>query len=284
VPPALASLAWQPHADVWLLVVALVGGYLYALSAWGPKHRPGRAPATRNQRRCFLAGAALLWIGADWPIHTLAEGYLYSVHMAQHMLFQLIATPLLILGVPAWLWRVLFRPRPMTALMRTISQPLPAIAIVGAFTAFMHWPTVVDTVAASGALHLLAHIALVFFSFVLWWPVLSPLPEFPHLSYPGRMAYLFAHSILPTVPASFLTFAREPLYAAYAETPRLSQWLDPIADLHLAGLLMKIVGGLFLWGVIAALFFRWHTEEESGEPDLLYWRDLEDDFESSTAV
>jgi putative membrane protein len=276
-----ADLAWTPHADVWLLIVALVGGYLYALSAWAPPHRRGRRAATRSQRWCFFAGIAVLWIGADWPIHPLAEGYLYSVHMVQHMLFQLIAAPLLILGVPAWLWRRLFAPAPIAALVRVITQPLPAIAVVGGFTAFMHWPTVVDAVASNGGLHFLAHIALIFFSFIMWWPVLSPLPEYPHLSYLGRLAYLFAHSILPTVPASFLTFAQEPLYAAYADSPRLLSWLGPVDDLHLAGLIMKIIGGLFIWGVMAVLFFRWHAEEESGAPDFLYWRDLEDDLEAT---
>jgi putative membrane protein len=277
-----ASLAWTPHADVWLLVTALVGGYLYALSAWGAKARPGRRPATRGQRLCFFAGAAVLWIAADWPIHPLAEGYLYSVHMVQHLLFQLVAAPLLILGVPAWLWRRLFAPRPVAAFVRMITQPLPAIAAVGGFTAFMHWPTVVNTVAQGGLLHLGAHIALIFFSFIMWWPVLSPLPELPHLSYLGRLAYLFAHSILPTVPASFLTFAREPLYSAYAQVPQLVSWIDPVTDLHLAGLIMKIIGGLYIWAVMAILFFRWHAEDETGAPDFLYWRDLEDDLEAST--
>jgi putative membrane protein len=276
------ALAWTPHADVWLLVVALVGGYLYALSAWGPIHRPGRRPATRGQRMCFLAGAAILWIGADWPIHPVAEGYLYSVHMVQHLLFQLVAAPLLMLGIPAWLWRRLLSPAPLTALVQTISQPLAAIVTVGAFTAFLHWPVVVNAIAASGALHLLAHIALIFFSFIMWWPVLSPLPELPHLSYPGRLVYLFAHSILPTVPASFLTFAREPIYTAYAEAPRLVGWLGPVDDLHLAGLIMKLGGGLFLWAVMAVLFFRWSTESETGAPDYLYWRDLGDDLEHAT--
>jgi putative membrane protein len=279
---ATSPLAWTPHPDVWLLVLALTGGYLYALASWGPRHRPGVRPATRSQRACFLAGVAVLWLGADWPLHPLAEDYLYSVHMVQHLLFQLVAAPLLILGVPAWLWRVLFRPAPLAALMRVISQPLPAIALVGGFTALMHWPAVVDTVTSAGALHLLAHMALMFFAFVMWWPVLSPLPEYPHLSYPGRMGYLFAHSVLPTVPASFLTFADGPLYRTYAEAPRILSWLSALQDQQVAGLIMKLVGGLFLWAVIGILFFRWQSEEDSGAPDVLYWRDLEGDFEAST--
>jgi len=92
------------------------------------------------------------------------------------------------------------------------------------------------------------------------------------------MAYLVAHSIVPTVPASFLTFATAPIYTSYVEAPRLVAWLSPVADQQIAGLLMKIGGGLVIWAVIAVLFFRWQHEEEHGGPDLLYWRDLEPDL------
>ena len=276
------TLAWQPQQDVWLLLVVVVGGYFYALSAWGPRQPRRRGAATRGQLTCFLAGAAGMWGGADWPIHPVGENYLYSVHMVQHLMFQLVAAPLMILGVPAWLWRRLLAPRPVTALMRIVTRPLNALLLVGTYTAILHVPSVVDAVVTNGWLHLAAHVSLFAMSLVMWWPVLSPLPELPHLSYPGRMAYLFGHSILPTVPASFLVFTQEPLYSAYANAPTVVSWLDPLADLHLAGLIMKIGGGLFLWGVIAALFFRWHTEEESGAPDLLYWRDLEGELEAST--
>jgi putative membrane protein len=280
--PADASLAWSPHPDVWLLIVGLTGGYLYALAAWGPKARPGRPPATRGQRRCFFLGILALWIGADWPVHTVAEQYLYSVHMVQHLIFQLVAAPLLLLGMPSWLLRKLLAPRLLHRVVGAVTKPIPALVLVGSFTAFMHLPTVVDTVATSGLLHLGAHIALMVFSFIMWWPVLSPLPELPHLSYPGRMGYLFAHSILPTVPASFLTFAHTPLYSAYLDAPRLISWLDPAEDLQVAGLIMKIGGGLLIWGVIAVLFFRWSHEETSGGPDYLYWRDVEGDLDAQS--
>lgn len=263
------------HPDVWLLVVALYGGYLYALAGWGPTSAPGRRAATRGQVICFTLGVAALWLAADWPVHDLAEQSLYSVHMAQHLVFQLIAPPLLILGTPSWLLRRLLRPRPVFLAVRTLTRPLTALLVVNAFVAVSHTPQFVDATVSNGLVHLVAHIAVVGFALVMWWPVLSPLPELPHLSYPGRMAYLFAHSIVPTVPASFLTFTSEPLYRAYVEAPRIVSILDPLADQQLAGLLMKILGGFLLWGVIAVLFFRWHAEEESGGPDVLYWRDLE---------
>ncbi len=271
-------LRYQPHPDVWLLVVAVYGGYLYALSAWGPRFAPGRRAATRSQITCFTLGTAAIWLAADFPIHDLAENYLYSVHMAQHMVFQFIGPPLLILGMPGWLLRRLLSPPPVKATVRFITRPLAALAIVNGLVAFQHTPLFVNTTVTNGALHLLAHVTVVAFGFIMWWPVLSPLPELPHISYPGRLMYLFAHSIVPTVPASFLTFTTTALYSTYASFPRIVDVLDPVADQQLAGLIMKLVGGIFLWIVMAVLFFRWHHEEETGGPDVLYWRDLEHDL------
>jgi putative membrane protein len=274
-------IPWQAHPDVWLLIVALAGGYLYALSAWGPRATPGRKAATRNQKILFFAGVGVLWVGADWPVHDVAEGYLYSVHMAQHMLFLYIAAPLLILGTPGWLFRRLLAPAPVFRAVRAMTRPLVALLAVNGYIVFTHWPAVVDASVRNGLLHFVLHVALVGLALIMWWPVLSPLPELPHLSYPGSMTYLFAHSIVPTVPASFLTFSHGALFDAYAAAPRLAGWLTAVQDQQIAGLLMKIGGGLLLWGVIAVLFFRWAMEDTTGGPDALYWRDIAADVEDA---
>ena len=64
------------HPDVWLLFGSIVAAYLIAarrhLGATG-EPTPGRKQAL------FLAGMGVLWGGADWPVHDLAEGYLYLI-------------------------------------------------------------------------------------------------------------------------------------------------------------------------------------------------------------
>jgi putative membrane protein len=108
----------------------------------------------------------------------------------------------------------------------------------------------------------------------MWWPVMSPLPEMPALPAPGQMLYLFLQSLAPTVPASFLTFGSTPLYPVYASFPRI--WgIDALTDQLIAGLTMKLAGGLILWGFIAAIFFRWFAQEQRDGWDALQWRRFE---------
>ncbi len=271
------DLSWQPHADAWLLVVVLLGAYLYALSAWGPRYAPGRPPVTTRQRWYFFCGVGAIWVASDWPMHQLADT-LFSVHMSQHLIYSLVAAPLLILGTPSWLLRRLLHPRPVAAVWRALTKPLPALLIFNAWVAGYHFPPLVDLSVSNDAFHVGVHAVWIAVSLLMWWPVLSPLPEFPHFSYPARMAYLFGQSIVPTLPASFLTFGQGLLYRSYALGPA-GYGIDPLTDQQVAGLLMKIGGGFFIWIVIGALWFRWSSEDEHGGPDVLYWRDLEQDLE-----
>ena len=126
----------------------------------------------------------------------------------------------------------------------------------------------------SEAIHLALHVAIVASGLVMWWPVMSPLPEMPSLSPPGQMLYLFLQSLAPTIPASFLTFGHAPLYDVYATFPRI--WgMSALTDQLIAGLIMKLVGGLLLWGVIAVIFFRWFEQEQRDGLDRSAYHDVQ---------
>lgn len=274
-----AGLSWQPHPDVWLLIAALVGGYIVALRQ-RRREAPGTRPVTTSHVVCFALGIGALWVFVDWPVDALALRLL-SVHMVQHLVLSLVVPPLLILGLPGWLLRRLLRPAAVFALARLVTRPIPALLIFNTWVIVYHWPAVLDASVESDLVHVITHAVWVVAGLIMWWPVLSPLPELPHMSYLSRMVYLFAQSIVPTVPASFLTFSGVSLYASYAGGPEL--WglsaMSAVTDQQIAGLLMKIGGGLLLWGVILALFLRWYAEEQSGGPDPLYWRDVRDEVE-----
>jgi putative membrane protein len=268
-------LGWHPHLDIWALVAALLGGYFLAVRTLGPRFGPPFEPAaTRRQKQLFVSGVLCLWFALDWPMHELAEAYLFSAHMVQHILLMLVAPPLLIGGMPPWLLRRIVGRGARLEMIRRITRPLPALVIFNGMIAFIHWPAVVEAMSRSEPVHVAVHGLVVGASINMWLPVLSPLLEIPQLSYPGRMFYLFLTSIVPTVPASFLTFASEPFYRGYAEATRILA-LSPLDDLRIAGLIMKLGGGLILWGFIAVLFFRWYALEQTEGIDVLAWRDVD---------
>ncbi len=267
---------WHAHPDVWLILGGVWLAYIIAV-----RRHAAAAPHERTDvgRRAtfFTVGMLTLWVAADYPIHDLAEGYLYSVHMVQHLLFSLAAAPLLVVGLPAWMMRSVLRPRPVAAAFAFLTRPLVALIVFNGVLLFTHWPDVVNASVSSEALHLTLHVLIVGSSVVMWWPVLSPLPESPPLAPPGQMLYLFLQSLAPTIPASFLTFGHTVLYVRYATFSRI--WgISALTDQLIAGLIMKLVGGAILWAFIAAIFFKWHAREEREGWDALKWHGIERDI------
>ena len=182
-----------------------------------------------------------------------------SAMTAHRAVFPSVASQLLkagVAGVVAMTYSVY-----VSAAVRFMARFLPALLIFNVVLVFSHWPLIVDAGLRSGWVHFGLHTLLFLSSLVVWLPIVSPLPEIPRLQPVLRMMYLFAWSVVPTVPASFLTFGSSPLYKFYEHVPHL--WsLSTLQDQQLAGLIMKLGAGLLLWMLIAVVFFRWAAEEE----------------------
>ena len=73
---------------------------------------------------------------------------------------------------------------------------------------------------------------------------------------PAQMLYLFVTSIVPTVPGAWLTFADGAVYQVY-DIPQRLWGISVTSDQQVAGLIMKLVGGTYLWVLIAGIFFTW---------------------------
>ena len=271
----VAFPAWAPHPEVWLLVGALAAGYALAIKRLGPRLAPtGSAVVTRFQIATFSGGLFAMWVASDWPIHDLGERYFFWVHMVQHMTYAIIAAPLLLMGTPTWLARWLLSPRWLLHTVRYLSRLIPATIVFNLVIIVTHIPVVVDAALHHALLHFAMHALIVVSSLIVWMPLLSPLPEVPRLQPLARMLFLFLQSVVPTVPASFLTFGDHPLYKFYETVPRL--WgLSALDDMRFAGLIMKILVGFSLWITITIIFFRWYNAEQTGSPARRVSRDLD---------
>ncbi len=265
----MVLLRWHADPVVVLGLCALVFAYLSGVR----RVRARGGTVDQGRLRWFWGSVAVFVVALCSPVATVSEER-FSVHMVQHLLLSLVGPPLVLMGIPGWLFRAVIRPRPVFAVLRALARPIPALLLFNGYIAFSHWPPVVQLQVSSEPAHFLLHSVLVGTALLMWMPVLSPVAEIPRLRYPGQMLYLFAQSIVPTVPASFLTFADAPLYPFYATAAPLAG-VDAVLDQRIAGLIMKLLGGLILWTAIAVLFFKWHAEEEATGSDAPVWEDVE---------
>lgn len=254
---------FQPHPEVWVLIVGLVGLYTYALRGLGPRVvGAGQPVATAANKRWFALGLVLLWIASDWPMHDVAEEYLYSVHMLQHMIITFFVPPAMLLATPEWLARIVIGDGPVGRAFLKLARPIPAAIVFNAIQLTTHWTGIVNASVDNGLLHYALHTGVVVTALAMWMPVVSPLPEY-RVSAPAKCIHLFLTSIVPTIPAAWLALAEGVVYESYDKPARLFG-LSVTSDQQLAGLIMKLGGGFFLWFIIIVTFFRWSSTQDRG--------------------
>tara|TARA_B100001540_G_scaffold102305_1_gene92242 strand:- start:4380 stop:5228 length:849 start_codon:yes stop_codon:yes gene_type:complete len=253
---------WQPHPEVWLLVLAVIFFGFWAKRI-GPKVLPAGTPiATTPQKICFVVAVLLLYLAADWPVHDIAEEHLYFVHMIQHVVITLIVPPLFLLALPSWLARLIILEGGYgSKIIRRLSHPITAALIFNGLSALTHWTSVVQWSYESGIFHYFVHLALFISGLLMWMPVVSPLKEL-RISPPAQMLYLFLISVIPTIPSAWLTFAEGTVYRHYDDG--FEMWgISVVTDQQAAGAIMKIIGGFYLWGIILVKFFRYTSKIRS---------------------
>ncbi|HEX2779683.1 MAG TPA: cytochrome c oxidase assembly protein, partial [Gemmatimonadaceae bacterium] len=216
----------------------------------------GGPPPTRAERARFVTALVAIFLSLNGPLHDLSDSFLFSAHMVQHLVLTLVVPPLLITGTPASLFRQGLRSRGVAAVARVVTRPLLAFAIFNVVLTAWHFPVAYNLAVAYHPVHIAQHLMFMVAATLMWWPLLSPLPELPRLSYPLQLLYCFLLTIPMSLVAISITYADQMLYPAYASAPRL--WgISPMQDQLLGGLIMWIPGGLFFLGVMAVIFFKW---------------------------
>ena len=255
------------HPEVIGLVLCLIVAYVYMVRVIGPVAvRAGEQAVTKRQVGCFVAAMTMLFVASYWPIHDLGEQYLYSAHMLQHMMLSYFLPPLALLATPEWLFRTLIGDGRVYRAMRWLCHPVVAGVIFNVAVMVTHVPGVVDASLANGPLHYALHFMVVITALLMWMPVCGPIPEF-HIGTMPKMIYLFLQSVIPTVPAGWLTFADGVVYKPYGEQPVRVWGMSATTDQQLAGAIMKIGGSMFLWTIVIFLWFRRFSASYATEND-----------------
>jgi len=255
---------WDLHPSVVIGLVLLGGLYVYLGGLRSPRRRVAS----------FAGALAVLFLALNGPLHNLSDTYLFSAHMAQHLLLTLVFPPLLLYGSTAGVVRPLLRPKWVMALGRVVTRPLAAAVVFTAPIVIWHVPVLYEAALRHHNLHILQHLVFLTTAVIMWWPVLSPVPELPRIPHLLQLLYLFLLGIPMSVTGALISLSDSVLYPFYAAAPRV--WgLSPLEDQQIGGLLMWVLGGLMLWIVMTVIWFRYsvwdqRTDAETEVPEEAY--------------
>jgi len=219
---------------------------------------------TPAQRLAYFSSLALLFLTLNGPLHDLSDFYLFSGHMVQHLILTLVVPPLMIFGTPGWMLRPMLRKPTLFATARKLTSITSCFVLFNVVLAFWHLPPLYNLALANHGIHILQHLMFIAASVLMWWPLLSPLPELPRAAYPAQMLYCFLMVIPMSIISIYIAMADTLLYPAYATAPRI-MGITPMEDQQYGGLIMWIPGGVFFYAVMTVVFFKWSSRGEDTE-------------------
>lgn len=259
-------LAWKLDPLAIVLLAVTAGAYLWAVRRVNREHPANPHPAF--QTWLFMAGVAVIGLALISPIEAY-EGMLFSVHMVQHMLLQLVAAPLLLAGAPITLALRAASPsvrRRMLAVLQSrivhaISFPVVAWVIFAAVNWGWHFSVWYDVALENEAVHYFQHATFLAAALLFWWPAIGADPSPWRLPHPVRLLYLFLAMPQNSFLGVALMSARTVLYPHYLTNVR--DWgPSPLEDQQLGGVIMWVVGDLAFLAGMAVVVVLWVRHEE----------------------
>jgi cytochrome c oxidase assembly factor CtaG len=242
----ISGWTWNPEAIV--LGFAALAGYVGAF---------------RIERRIGYLALALgtFLLALMSPLNTLADGYLFSAHMVQHILLLLVVPALLLMSLPR---SVSLMRRP-----RIFAHPVVGWAAgVGAMWIW-HAPALCNAAVSSRPVYALQTFSLLALGCVFWHQVLAPRDD-ERLSAPAAVLYLFSACVTCSVLGIILTFSPVTVCSIYSmrgidrfgmlDTIRTGWGFTPEKDQQIGGLLMWVPMCLIYLSAIFAQITRWFAE------------------------
>lgn len=251
-PAVLLEWRMEPIVLAGLGIAAI--GWVVLLRRVAAGHPDHPHPPWRSA--AFFGGLGVLALALTSPIEAY-EGELFSVHMLQHMLLELVAAPLLLLGAPATLALRAASPpvrRRLLALLHSrvvtvLSFPVLAWVLFAAVNWGWHFSLLYDQALETPWLHDLQHLTFLGAALLFWWPVVSADPARWRLQHPARLFYLFLAMPQNSFLGIALMSAPTSLYPHYLTNAR--EWgPTPMVDQNVGGMLMWVGGDVvFLLGM-----------------------------------
>lgn len=210
----------------------------------------------------FVAALAVIAFALMSPVDALADGYLFSAHMAQHLLLLLVAPPLVLMSLPS-----------REGGRRGARGQRFLLGWLAGLSAMWIWhaPALCSAATLNPMIHRVQYVSLLVAGTMFWWPLLSPSTG-DRITPLAGVAYLFSACVGCTLLGVLVTFSPVSVCPAYLHpADRLGMlplirngWgFTPQRDQQLGGLLMWVPGCLVYLAGIMGLLARWYGEREN---------------------
>ena len=221
----------------------------------------------------YYLGLAIMFLALVSPLDTLADNYLFSMHMFQHLLLSEVVPPLLLLGIPLAWWRWVLSWRSLNAAEAFLRQPPVAwLCGIGALWLW-HWPALFEASLHSEGLHAFQHLCFMTSGTIFWYPVVTSVPGHRMTTFPA-VFYLFTGCTFSSLLGILITFCSYQIYPFYLHPaddlgilPQLRGIMSVREDQQLGGLLMWFPCCLIYASAILITLGAWYgaTPDESEE-------------------
>jgi len=243
---------WNWTSPAW--IVALIGLALY----WRLFGRPDR------RRMWPLLFATLAFVAVFvTPVGKLADGYLFSAHIVQHLMLLLLVPMCLLLSLPGDRVGFLLKREPLRRLPAVRFFPLIGwICGLGAMW-FWHVPDLCSLSAQNLSVGRLRDTTFVLAGLMFWWPIYSPLAQ-QRLEPLQGVGYLFSACLGCTLLGIYITFTTVSVCPVFANPANQLTWLrdmglTPAVDQQLGGLLMWVPPCTLYICAILSILRRWYS-------------------------
>lgn len=273
---------WSPYF-LGSITILTVGFFLLTT-----KYRSifdGSEPLTIKQGILFLLSMIILYVIKGSPLDIMAH-LMFYVHMIQMAALVLFVPPLLIMGVPGWVWRKVISIPVFHSVFSLFTKPLIALLIFNVVFSFYHVPMIFDHVMQNRWLHAGYSILLFVVAVFMWWPLMNELPEHQTLNGLKKVAYIFAGGMLLTPACALIIFSDTPLYATYSDPkvwgkmmslcvgmqnfnslhlsgPEVFSSMSVLHDQQLGGVIMKVIQEIVYGIMLGHVFFEWYKNDQA---------------------
>jgi len=273
-----------------MFMMAILVLYTFVVGPWRHKFA-GSKPVSIPRQLAFVLAIVLLYLTQGGPLSLLGH-LMFTFHMTNMAVAYILVPPLLISGIPDWIWRWMFKGSFWRLrIFRHIMNPIVCLALFTLMFSFYHMPANHDWIMTHLTVHRLYYLLMFISAMMMAWHVYCPIPEWRRMPNLLTLGYIFLSGLLLTPACVMIIFAGEPLFGVYNDPqvwvkamgycmagdpavllskvggPAFFNMMSVEDDQQLGGIIMKLLQEFVNVSALYAVFMQWFRRERAREDD-----------------